>query len=66
MDSRIIEVTENMMRRLYHLGADYTPSTCNVKASTVEMDMSNGLITLKAKFPRSIIEDNIALLEDEE
>lgn len=66
MDSRIVQVTENMMRRLYHLGTDYVPSTCNIKASTVEMDMSNGLITLKAKFPRSIIEDNIALMEDEE
>lgn len=66
MDSRIIEVTQNMMRRLYHLGMDYVPSTCNIKSSTVEMEMSNGLITLKAKFPRSIIEDNIALMEDEE
>lgn len=61
MDSRIIEVTQNMMRRLYHLGMDYVPSTCNIKSSTVEMEMSNGLITLKAKFPRSIIEDSIAL-----
>lgn len=66
MDSRIIEVTEKMMRKLYKLGGDYTPRTCNVKANTVEMVMSNGLIELKAKFPRTIIEDNIAYEEDEE
>lgn len=65
MDSRIIEVTESMMRRMYHLREDYVTNTCNIKASTVEMEMSNGLVTLKAKFPRSIIEDNIALMEDE-
>ena len=31
MDSRIIEVTQNMMRKLYKLGEDYEPITCNVK-----------------------------------
>ena len=65
MDSRIIEVTQNMMRKLYKLGEDYEPITCNVKKNAVEMVMSNGLIELKAKFPRSIIEDNIALMESE-
>jgi len=50
-----------MMRKLYKLGEDYEPITCNVKKNAVEMVMSNGLIELKAKFPRSIIEDNIAL-----
>lgn len=66
MDSRIIEVTEKMMRKLYRLGGDYNPKTCNIKTNTVEMVMSNGLIELKAKFPRSIIEENIAYGEDEE
>ncbi len=65
MDSRIIEVTQNMMRKLYKLGEDYEPITCNVKKNAVEMVMSNGLIELKAKFPRSIIEDNIALMDSE-
>lgn len=63
MDSRIIEVTQNMMRKLYKLGEDYEPITCNIKKNAVEMVMSNGLIELKAKFPRSIIEDNMDLEE---
>jgi hypothetical protein len=59
MDGRILTATEAMMKRLYHLNSDYVSRQCSVKSSTVEMEMSNGLIVLKAKFPRSLIEDNI-------
>jgi hypothetical protein len=65
MDGRILTATEAMMRRLYCLNSDYVSRQCNVKASTVEMEMSNGLIVLKAKFPRSLIEDNIQYNEGE-
>ena len=65
MDSRIISVAEKMMKRIYKLGEDYVTKTCNVKTTTVEMVTSNGLIELKVKFPRSIIEDAILAEEDE-
>jgi hypothetical protein len=65
MDGRILTATEAMMKRLYNLNSDYVSRQCSVKSSTVEMEMSNGLIVLKAKFPRSLIEDNIMFGEGE-
>lgn len=66
MNGRVVEASVNLMRKLYKLGEAYEPITCNVKKNSVELVMANELIELKAKFPISIIEDNIALLEDEE
>lgn len=66
MDSRIIKVTENLMRKHYKLNPDYEVQTCNVKKSTVEMTMHNGLVELKAKFPRTMIEDIIETMEEED
>lgn len=59
MDGRLLTATESMMRNLYKLNDSYYSKSCNVKAGTIEMEMSNGIINLKAKFPRDLIESNL-------
>jgi hypothetical protein len=59
MDERILSVTENLMRRIYKLRDSYKSTNFSVKNSTVSMTMSNGLITVTAVFPRTLIEDNL-------
>lgn len=59
MDERILSVTENLMRKIYKLHDSYKSVGFSVKPNTVEMAMSNGLIDIKVKFPRQLIEDNL-------
>lgn len=56
MDGRIVGVTEELVRKVYKLNPAYEPIQCNVKRDTVEMEMTNGLISIKVKMPRDIIE----------
>lgn len=72
MDSRIITITENLMRDKFKLDYDYASETLNIKKNTVDLTMSNGLITLRAQFPRELIDDLVTslapapLIEEEE
>ena len=65
MDSRILEVALDMVVKMYKLNDDYVTKTCNIKANSVEVEMTNGLVDLKVKMPRSIIEDRINLVMDD-
>lgn len=67
MNEKLISATEGLMRRIYKLGESYVSSAFSVKPTTIEMTMKNGLIELKAKFPRTLVEDNIDYaVEDED
>ena len=59
MDGRIVGVTENLARTMFKLNPAYEVEKCNVNAKVVEIGLTNGLIPINLKFPRSIIDDII-------
>ena len=56
MDGRIVGATEDLTRRLFHLNPAYEVEKCSANAKTVTIEMSNGLIPVTCKFPRSFID----------
>ena len=62
MDGRIVGATEDLTRRLFHLNTAYEVEKCSANAKTVTIEMSNGLIPVSCKFPRSFID---SILEGE-
>lgn len=59
MDARLLSTTEKLMRDKYHLSSDYEMIQCNIKKSTIEVQMSNKLIPIRATIPRDLIESVI-------
>lgn len=56
MDGRIVGATEDLTRRLFHLNPAYEVEKCSANAKTVTIEVSNGLIPVTCKFPRSFID----------
>lgn len=59
MDGRIVGVTENLARTMFKLNPAYEVVKCNVNEKVVDIGLTNGLIPVNFKFPRSIIDDII-------
>ena len=66
MNGRIVAYTEKLVRKLFNIEGDYTVDSCNIKKNSVEMTLTNDLITVKVKLPRHLIEDYISTLNEEE
>jgi hypothetical protein len=63
MDSRILSVSEKLARDIFKLNPAYESTQCNIKSTTIDLKMSNGLIPITISFPRTLIEDSIETIE---
>ena|SRR3712207_1480672 len=60
IDGRIVGATEELVRKAYNLSNSYEPTQCSVKKNHVEIEMNNGLISIRVKIPRDIIDAHLS------
>ena len=56
MDGRVLNVTEDLVRKMFHLNPAYEVSKFNINEKTASIDLDNGLIPISIKIPRNIID----------